>query len=97
MIKIFYHFLFSIKFFLSPIKSILNYPHVTTKRNVIISKSLIGKHVKVYENTKISNTTIGDYTYVGGDSKLMNCTIGKFCSLGPNLKIGLGVHPTNYI
>ena len=97
MIKIFYHFLFSIKFFLSPIKSILNYPHVTTKRNVIISKSLIGKHVKVYENTKISNTTIGDYTYVGGDSKLMNCIVGKFCSLGPNLKIGLGVHPTNYI
>jgi acetyltransferase-like isoleucine patch superfamily enzyme len=50
--------------------------------------------VIVRENTVLSCARICAYSYVGGNSTLCNCEIGRFCSIGPEVRIGLGIHPT---
>ena len=57
--------------------------------------TVFGKNNIIYDNTTIVNCKIGDYTYIGGSNKIQNTIIGKFCSIGPEVRIGLGIHPTN--
>lgn len=57
----------------------------------------VGDYNTFYKNVKISNSQIGDFVYVADGAIISNSTIGKFCSIGPNVKIGLGMHPTNYL
>ncbi|SEA26039.1 Acetyltransferase (isoleucine patch superfamily) [Flavobacterium gillisiae] len=56
-----------------------------------------GNYNTFYDNIIVSNTEIGDFTYISSNSNIKNCKIGKFCSIGPNVQIGLGMHPTNYL
>ena len=58
---------------------------------------LLGKNIKIYENVIVTNTEIGDYVYVCQNTKIYDAKIGKFCSIGQDVKIGLGMHPSNYI
>ncbi|WP_305967639.1 MULTISPECIES: CatB-related O-acetyltransferase [unclassified Mameliella] len=74
------------------------YPHVSFGHNAAIATDCsFGKNVRVYENTRLAAAKIGDYSYVGGGSRLQNVTIGKFCSIGPDVRIGLGVHPVDHV
>ena len=57
--------------------------------------TLFGKNNIIYDNTLIVNTTVDDYTYIGGSNNIQNASIGKFCSIGPEVRIGLGIHPTH--
>ncbi|WP_298881817.1 CatB-related O-acetyltransferase [uncultured Polaribacter sp.] len=47
------------------------------------------------ENANLSNSELGSFSYIGKDSYVKNTKIGKFTCIGPNVKIGLGEHPTN--
>ena len=47
----------------------------------------------VYDHTLLVNVLVGDHTYIGGNNKIHNAVIGKFCSIGPEVRIGLGIHP----
>ena len=82
---------------MSPFKTAFNYPNISKKGRVTIVNSNISESVKLYDRVTLNNVIIKDFTYVGGGSKLMNCKIGKFCSIAPNVKIGLGIHPTDFI
>lgn len=74
-----------------------------------ILKSLIGrfrtKKVETQERGKtlidqtstFYDSTIGDYTYISPSSIISSCDIGKFCSIGPQVVIGFGDHPTNFL
>ena len=74
------------------------YPHVSFSHNAAIANDCsFGRNVRIYENTRLAATTVGDYSYVGGGSRLQNVTIGKFCSIGPDVRIGLGVHPVDHV
>ena len=53
--------------------------------------------VRVYKGTTLANTSVGRCTYVGGESIIQNSDIGRFCSIGPEVRIGLGVHPTREV
>ena len=68
-------------------------------------KLTIGYHVAVkdcefglfnclYDHCVLRSVTLGDFSYVGVYSRVHNAKIGKFCSIGPDCKIGLGLHPT---
>ena len=57
--------------------------------------TILGKNNIIYDNSLIVNSRINDYTYIRGNNKIQNATIGKFCSIGPEVCIGLGIHPTN--
>jgi acetyltransferase-like isoleucine patch superfamily enzyme len=66
--------------------------HFYFKRNSKISKS-----AQVYWLSKITDSYVSDYTYIGPLCDINNCNIGKFCSISNSVKIGMGLHPTNFI
>lgn len=49
------------------------------------------------KNVTMSNVSIGCGTYFAENSVFFNCSIGRYCSVGPNVRIGLGVHPSQTI
>lgn len=51
----------------------------------------------ISENVDIHNSSIGNYSYISRNSNIHNCEIGNFCSIGPNVTIGFGDHPTNFL
>lgn len=80
------------------VKAVIKYPRTKIASGVSINdKCRFGVNVKIHKNSIIADTHIGDYSYVGGNSEIKNCTIGKFCSIAPDVKIGLGIHPTDKI
>lgn len=58
--------------------------------------SNFGKNNIIYDSTIVVNSKIDDYTYIGGDCKIQNANIGKFCSIGPEVRIGVGIHPLHF-
>lgn len=66
--------------------------------NVTVGKGLcFGKYVTLYSGVYVNKVCIGDMTYVAQRSRLFNCAVGKYCSIGPDARIGLGIHPTTYL
>jgi len=45
-------------------------------------------------NVQLNNSSVGKHSYISSNSLIRNTKIGRFCSIGPNVKIGLGKHPT---
>ncbi|CAL2060711.1 CatB-related O-acetyltransferase [Tenacibaculum sp. 190524A05c] len=60
-------------------------------------KSNISKSVKVYPLTKVMHSDVDDYTYISYNCTINNCEIGKYCSIASGVKIGMGIHPVNFI
>jgi acetyltransferase-like isoleucine patch superfamily enzyme len=90
-----------IRFFLAPIRtSILIFKlkkkHKTLKLSgqISVKNSKFGEY-NYLENTTFNNSSLDDFSYVGSQTHINNTTIGKFTCIGPNVKIGLGEHPTN--
>lgn len=63
----------------------------------IDSNTKVENNVVVTRFCKIKNSLMRSYSYVGVNSLINNCLIGRYCSIGPNVQIGLGQHPINYI
>lgn len=63
----------------------------------IRKNSEISEYSKIYPFSIITNSKIGSFSYVSYFCKINNSTIGKFCSIAQNVKMGLGVHPINYL
>lgn len=53
--------------------------------------------VRVHSFVMTNNVILGDMSYVANFSRLTNCRVGKFTSIGPNVKIGVGVHPRGWV
>ena len=53
--------------------------------------------VVVGPDTVLRSVEVGRYTYFSPQSRIINCRVGAFCSIGPNIKVGFGRHPTNYV
>lgn len=49
----------------------------------------------IYDFAKLNEVNLGDFTFVAMNTNISNATIGKFCSIGPDGRIGLGMHPSN--
>jgi acetyltransferase-like isoleucine patch superfamily enzyme len=45
----------------------------------------------------LAKSRLGLFTYVQHDSYISNAHIGRFCSIGPNVLVGLGEHPTEFL
>jgi len=57
----------------------------------------VGKYNTFHPNTIIVNSSVGDCVYIAAGSHINEAEIGKFCSIGPNVKAGLGMHPTHMV
>lgn len=62
-----------------------------------LSNVKVGSYNTFYNNISVVNSYFDNYIYVGDRARIANACIGKFCSIGPDVKIGLGLHPTNFI
>lgn len=71
------------------------FPTLCIGFNSQATNCIFGHRNIVYDNSILVNSTIGDYTYIGGNCKIQYATLGKFCSVGPEVRIGLGIHPLN--
>lgn len=56
-----------------------------------------GPGVFIGGSTSLTNCKMGRYSYIAASGQIHNCVIGSFCSLGPELLIGLGNHPLDYV
>ena len=48
----------------------------------------------VYKLARLRDVQLGSFSYVANGARITHATIGKFCSVGPNCKIGVGIHPS---
>lgn len=62
-----------------------------------LSNVKFGVYNTFYADINIGNSEIGNYVYIASGTKISNTKIGSFCSIGPDVKIGLGMHPINFI
>jgi acetyltransferase-like isoleucine patch superfamily enzyme len=62
-----------------------------------VSNAIFGRYNTIYNNVVLGNVVLGNYIYISDGTKITNASIGNFCSIGPNVKIGGGMHPTNLI
>jgi len=51
----------------------------------------------LFQEAKVKNSSIGKYTYLAGFASINNCKIGDFCSIADGVRIGVGMHPLDYI
>lgn len=63
----------------------------------ILNNVEVGNYNTFYDFVVIKNSKIDDFVYVAEESKISGANIGKFCSIGQNVRIGLGMHPTNWV
>jgi acetyltransferase-like isoleucine patch superfamily enzyme len=76
----------------------IKYPEAVVRRNAIIGGSFrCGRGVHICEHAFCFNTEISDYSYVGTFTKVQHTKIAKFCSIAPEVRIGVGRHPTHFI
>lgn len=78
------------------INSVLKDDIVIHSNSNLFETKLYGNN-KIGSNCTISSSEIGVYTYIAGDSFINEVSIGKFCSIGLGFKVGLGIHPTDFV
>lgn len=59
-----------------------------------VTNSTMEEYTTIYQNVRVHNSKIDSFSYIANDTTIIGVNIGKFCSIGPNCKIGLGIHPT---
>jgi acetyltransferase-like isoleucine patch superfamily enzyme len=57
--------------------------------------SSFGRYNTLQDNVSLVKVDLGDFTYISFRTAIGNAKIGKFCSIGPDCKIGLGMHPSS--
>jgi len=66
--------------------------------NSMVTNSKLGNYATIYDQVILTDSELGDYSYIAFGCLIGNVSIGKFCSIGPGVKCGLGIHPTdNYV
>lgn len=59
-----------------------------------LNKVSMGENVAILDGVVLESVSLGNFSYVSNNSRLVNVSAGNFCSIGPNVKIGLGPHPS---
>lgn len=70
------------------------YPTIKLLGKNSIQNSIFGNYNSILD-ARITNSKLGSYSYISSNSDINFCEIGKFSCIGPNVKIGLGSHPTS--
>jgi len=85
------------------IKNLLN-KDLITKDNLVanlptrtINNSVVSEKAILFDGINLHNSEVGDYSYIALNSIIHNCKIGKFSSIGPQVIVGYGDHPTNFV
>lgn len=52
---------------------------------------------RVFDYSRLTRIKMGRHSYCAVDCLLTECSIGRFCSIGPQVIVGLGIHPTSRV
>jgi acetyltransferase-like isoleucine patch superfamily enzyme len=55
-----------------------------------------GRWNTIHNLVRMRSVMIGDMSYVANGARIVNARIGRYCSLGPQCRVGMGVHPTAF-
>lgn len=83
-------------------KFVLNYFNYRTSNikisfNAKVIKCQMEGYNRIGNSVKLNNVKIGKYSYIADNTIAYNCEIGKFSSIGPDVRLGLGMHSTNMV
>ncbi|MEO0471413.1 MAG: CatB-related O-acetyltransferase [Bacteroidota bacterium] len=53
-----------------------------------------GRKVKLAEDASLIDASIGNFSYLAARAKMERVDIGHYCCIGPDVRCGLGNHPT---
>jgi acetyltransferase-like isoleucine patch superfamily enzyme len=67
--------------------------NLVLKGDVDILGSGFGEFVYI-ENSRVYNSVIDNYSYLAHGVYLRDCSVGKYVCIGPDVKVGLGEHPS---
>ncbi len=59
-----------------------------------ITNSTMANNTTIYQRVRLHKVSLDSFSYVSNHTTIIGAKIGKFCCIGPNCRIGLGVHPT---
>lgn len=62
---------------------------------VYVRNSRFGNYNALARGVVCVDSSLGDYSYLAINSYVNTAVIGKFTCIGPDVKIGLGTHPTH--
>src|SRR5262249_45045864 len=68
--------------------------HLKIRYMTRFADCVFGNYNTLYDHSTLTQVTLGDYSYVGVNSTLFRVTVGKFCCIAPDVKAGLGRHPS---
>jgi acetyltransferase-like isoleucine patch superfamily enzyme len=57
----------------------------------------MGRYNVINKFVRLKDVSLGDMTYVANGARIVSAQIGKFCSIGPDVRIGLGIHPSRVV
>jgi len=61
---------------------------------VFIARSEVGQDSILLKDTMLVYVKFGRRSFVAPKTHLQNCTVGNFCSIGPEVRAGMGFHPS---
>lgn len=59
-----------------------------------VTNCRFGKFNRICAHSMLNEVELGDMSYVGERSRLSKVSVGKFSCIGPEVMIGLGMHPS---
>lgn len=62
-----------------------------------IVNSILQTPCCIRSNSIVVNSSIGHHTYLGEENRIRNARIGSYCSIAPNVIVGPGAHPIEYV
>jgi acetyltransferase-like isoleucine patch superfamily enzyme len=86
-----------LKYAISNTSLLLQNPSLRISGRITYSNLSLGKYNFLAENTHLFNSSLGNYSYVSRNGYIENAVIGKFCCIGPNVQIGPGKHPVDFV
>lgn len=63
----------------------------------LVIDTVCGPNVRIGSKSFVAGASLGKCSYVAGSTEIIGASVGSFCSIGPGCRIGLPVHPTEYI
>lgn len=69
--------------------------HVLFDKNSHVLNSELHGVNRIYKEAVLNDVKLGSYSYIGARCRANFTTIGKFCSVGQEVKMCLGLHPSD--
>jgi len=74
------------------------YPGIATSPGATIGGEVhYGSHIVLCDHARIYGVSIGSHAYVGSHSHVQYATLGSFVAIGPEVRVGLGIHPMDLV